>query len=224
MTHRPFTPSTPPFAFPAIMNDVALALGRSRRLPPVGPPALLAPSADPAAVVVTGLLLDAFDRPPSRLSIMDLGAGDGRCGQILARHGVATLVAVDREAGLTPIAYTDHIVGELTTLDAHQQARLDRHRFDGLVSAIGLGHAGLAPSEFLEAIDHVTCGGWICVALDAGVLGARDRSGFGALVRALSVRGVLEIETLTDFGRRVAGVHREQVALLARKGRAIYDA
>lgn len=222
MTHRPFAPSTPPFAFPAIINDVAL--GRRRHSSPSSASTLLAPLADPAAVVVCGLLLDVLDPPLSGLTIMDLGAAHGRCGQILARHGVGTLVAVDREPSALLTPHADHIVGELTALDSWEQARLERHRFDALVSAGALGVDGLPPSEFVEALDHVVRGGWVCVALDAAVLGARDRSGFGALIRALSVRGVLEVETLTDFGRRVDGEQRDQVALLARKGRAIYDA
>lgn len=223
MTQRHFTPSTPPFAFPALLTDAAL--GRSRRPTPGGPSALLStPPADPAAIVVSGLLLDALQRPLSTLTLMDLGAGDGRCGQLLARHGVATLVAVDPRPTRPRAHYADQIVGELTTLDAEQRRRLERHRFDGLVSAAAFGPRGMPPSELVEALDHVVRGGWVCIALDAAVLGADDTSGFGALVRALSVRGVLEVETLTDFGRRVGGEHREQVALLARKGRALYGA
>ena len=222
MTHRPFTPSTPPFAFPAIMTDVAL--GRSRRATPGEPPRLLIPASDPAAIVVSGLFLDAIDRPLSGLTVMDLGAGAGRCGRILARHGIATLIAVDPTPTDASSLYADHIVGDLTALGALQQARLERHAFDGLVSSGALGPDGIPPSDFVEALHHVVRGGWICVAFDAAVLGPRDVSGYGALIRALSVRGVLEVETLTDFGRRIGGRQREQVALLARKGRAIYDA
>lgn len=221
MTHRHYGPSTPPFAFPALLADAALGRLRFER------PARVrtrAAGPGPAAIVVTGLFLEARERAPSTLAVMDLGA-EGDCGRLLDRRGVSTIVAVGpRPAASGQTVYADRIVGEMTALDPIQQARLERHRFDGLVSACGLGARGIAPSDFLEAVDHVARGGWICAAFDAAVFEAGDTSGFGALVRALSVRGVFEVETLTDFTCRAKGAARELVALLARKGRAVYDA
>ncbi len=237
MSHRHYTPSTPPFAFPAIVADAALGrrpdldldpgdFARARRGPAALAPARRGPPSNcPGAVVVSGLLLDAIERPPTRLTLLELGADDGRCGKLLARRGVATLIAVDpAPVPDRPRLYADTIVGDLTALRPDQRARLDRHRFDGLVSATGLGVRGVAPSEFVEALDRVGRGGWICVAVDASAFEPGDPSGFGVLIRALAVRGVLEVERTSDFVRRDGDEIREQVALLARKGRAVYDA
>lgn len=240
MTQRHFAPSTPPFAFPAIIAEPA----RRPTSPPGGrlapqapgiPPLSLdgrgrvdSPLACPSAVVVCGLFLDAMardGRAAATMTVLDLGAGDGRAGRLLARHGISTLIAVDAEPiGDQPSVYADRIVGDLTALPPRQRARLERHRFDGLVSVGGLGPRGVTPSEFLEALDCVAIDGLVCVALDADVLGPRDFSGFGVLIRALGVRGVLELEQVSDFGRRVRGHRREQVALLAHKRRPVWDA
>ena len=93
----------------------------------------------------------------SSITVLDVGAGTGLVGELLARGGVARIVGVDALTAARAACmrdrqgvYTDYLVGDLASPDSELSAALRKHRLGGLVSAGAFGGTH-APPLFVQS-------------------------------------------------------------------------
>ncbi len=181
-------------------------------------------------VVVRGLLeqelrRDGFD--PEKLSVLDLGAGNGMVGEQLAEMGAGTIVGVDliEEAAAAterdrPGVYDDYVVADLTALPAEARATLESYDFNALVTVAALGFGDIPPRAFAEAYNLVAPGGWVVFNIKEHFLdGGADQSGFSRLIARMVETGVAEQLAEKSYRHRLStsGKPLNYVAIVARK-------
>jgi len=149
--------------------------------------------------VVCGLLREAMQeqgRDVSDLSVLDVGAGNGMVGEVLAEMGASTLVGVDiiEEAFDAaerdrPEVYDDYRVVDLTDVTTEDDEALRDHRFNAMVTVAALGFGDIPPQAFARAYDYVEDGGLIVFNIKDRFLESGDPSGFRRLVNELADDG-----------------------------------
>ncbi len=152
--------------------------------------------------VVCGLLREAMleqDRDIRDLSVLDVGAGNGMVGEVLAEMGASNLVGVDIiEEALEaterdrPEVYDDYRVVDLTDVSPEDDAALRDHGFNAMVTVAALGFGDIPPEAFAQAYDYVEDGGLIVFNIKDRFLESGDPSGFRKLVNGLADEGLLK--------------------------------
>ena len=184
--------------------------------------------------VVVGLLgrvlLEAGE-DPTKLTVLDLGAGNGCVGEELEALGVRAIVGADicPEAAQAakrdrPGLYADYAVGDITQAiegGSAEQAKavLDASRFNAMVCVAALGYGDIPPEVFMAAYDRVASGGWVGFNIKPQFLDEANDSGFAALVRELLAGGTFEVAARQTYVHRLAPDGSEIVyeALVGRK-------
>jgi SAM-dependent methyltransferase len=154
--------------------------------------------------VVATLLAEAVEQAgddPARLSVLDLGAGNGMVGEALREHGFRELTGVD----ITPEAaeaverdrpglYADYHVCDL--LDPPEE--LGEAEFGAMTSVAALGFGDVPPEVFKAAFDRVEDGGWVAFTIKEDFLDrGEDDSGFSGMIA-----GMLRSGEIDERGRR----------------------
>ncbi len=169
------------------------------------------------AELLAGAVEEAGD-DPSRLHVLDLGAGNGMVGEALREHGFEDVTGVDisPEAGEAverdrPGVYADYFVCDL--LDP--PAELAEARFSALTSVAALGFGDVPPAVFRAAFDRVTDGGWVAFTIKEDFLDGEDESGFAGLISGLLSDGAIEERARRRYRHRldVAGAPIYYVAI-----------
>lgn len=152
--------------------------------------------------VVCGLLREAMleqGRDIRDLSALDVGAGNGMVGEVLAEMGASNLVGVDIiEEALEaterdrPEVYDDYRVVDLTDVSPEDDAALRDHGFNAMVTVAALGFGDIPPEAFAQAYDYVEDGGLIVFNIKDRFLESGDPSGFRKLVNGLADDGLLK--------------------------------
>jgi SAM-dependent methyltransferase len=180
-------------------------------------------------VEVAGLLADELRRAgedPERLSVLDVGAGNGLVGEELRAIGIPTLVGVDiLEAAAAAVGrdrpglYADYLACDLTRLDAGERARLCAHRPNCLTTVAALGFDDIPPRAFAEAFNLIAEGGWIVFNIKADFLDDVDGTGFRRLIATMAEEGTFEECARRRYRHRLAtdGRPLDYVALVGRK-------
>ena len=167
---------------------------------------------------------------PGSLVALDLGAGNGIVAEELSKIGITRWVGVDiyEQAAKgaerdRPGLYDDFVVGDLTRLSEEQSRKLDRHTFTCLTCVAALGFGDIPPEVFGTAYNHVEDGGWIAFTIKEDFVGARDKSGFSALLERMVETGVMEIARREPYVHRVTADGQELIyhAFIGRKRRDI---
>lgn len=153
--------------------------------------------------VVSELLAQTVAREggePARISVLDLGAGNGMVGEALSEQGFDETTGVDisPEAGEAverdrPDVYADYFVCDL--LDP--PAELEQATFGAMTSVAALGFGDVPPEVFGAAFELVEDGGWVAFTIKEDFLDDEDRSGFADLIGDLLGSGAIE-----EKGRR----------------------
>jgi predicted TPR repeat methyltransferase len=181
----------------------------------------------PATVV--GLLKRELDRDeidPASLTALDLGAGNGIAGEELRAIGVRSIVGVDLlpEAAAAarrdrPEVYQDYLVADLTRLSADERERLDKPKFNCLISVAALGFDDIPPRALATAYDEIQPGGWIALTIKEGFLTTEDPSGFQKLIRRMLDEKLLELRAQERYRHRISsnGQPLYYIALIAAK-------
>jgi hypothetical protein len=152
------------------------------------------------------------------LTVLDVGAGNGIMGQVLADSGVETLVGVDILAEAARAAERDrpglydayHPV-DLLALPPEVHASLEARSFDCLTLIAALGFGDIPPEAFVVAYNLVADGGFVAFNLRDRFLTGADASGFARLIGRMLDEGWLE-ELI-----RARYVHRRSIT-----GEALY--
>ena len=179
--------------------------------------------------VVSSLLqeeLAAEGVDPARLSVLDLGAGNGMVGEQLREMGVASIVGIDlipeaAEAAERdrPGLYRDDLVLDLCELGQQHRRELRGHDFNCLVTVAALGFGDIPPRAFAEAFNLVKDGGLIAFNIKEHFLDEDDPTGFSLLIGRLLETGVIEQRAEKVYRHRLAtnGDALDYVALVGVK-------
>ncbi len=132
------------------------------------------------------------------LNVLDVGAGNGIMGEVLAAAGVSRLVGVDilREAARAaerdrPGLYDAYHAVDLLAMPGEVQQALARRRFNCLTLVAALGFGDIPPEVFTVAYNLIEDGGFIAFNLKEEFLQGRDPSGFSRLLKEMEDKGWL---------------------------------
>ena len=152
--------------------------------------------------VVCSLLEETMDeqgRDVRDMSVLDVGAGNGMVGEVLAEMGASTIVGVDIiEEALEaterdrPDVYDDYRVVDLTDLSPEDDAAFRDHHFNAMVTVAALGFGDIPPQAFAQAYDYVEDGGLVVFNIKDRFLESGDPSGFRRMVNELADEGCMK--------------------------------
>jgi SAM-dependent methyltransferase len=183
--------------------------------------------------VVCSLLeeeLEAENRDPAALRVLDLGAGNGMVGEELAEMGVRSIVGIDLlpEAAAAarrdrPGIYDAYHVCDLTELSDGLREELRARRFNSLVTVAALGFGDIPPLAFAEAFNLVADGGFVAFNIKEHFLDDGDPTGFSRLIGRVLETGIVEQCAEKVYCHRLAtnGDELNYVAIVGIKRSAI---
>jgi SAM-dependent methyltransferase len=155
--------------------------------------------------------LEADSVDAERLTVLDLGAGNGMVAEQLAEMGAKTIVGVDlldeaKEAAERdrPGLYADYHACDLTELSDELRAELRGYGFNCLVTVAALGFGDIPPLAFAEAYNLVAKGGWIAFNIKEDFLEDGDPSGFNKLIQRLLETGMVEQRAQRVYRHRLS--------------------
>lgn len=168
---------------------------------------------------------------PAKLTVLDLGAGNGIVSEELSRVGIGAsdeggfigadllpeaAVAAERDR---PGLYDEYVVGDITDLPPKEETKLEGADPDVLTCVAALGFGDIPPEAFMAAFEQVAEGGWVAFCIKDEFVGEKDRSGFSKLIDELIAAGTIRIVREKKYVHRVAmsGRPLEYVAYIARK-------
>jgi predicted TPR repeat methyltransferase len=150
-----------------------------------------------------GLLLEhevtRADMDMEALRVLDVGAGNGIMGEVLADAGVQRLVGIDilEEAARAaerdrPGLYDAYHAVDLLELPRPLHQALEANRFNALTLIAALGFGDIPPEAFTVAFNFVEDGGFVAFNLRDLFLDRADCSGFERLVHFALAEGSLQ--------------------------------
>lgn len=147
----------------------------------------------------------------SELRVLDVGAGNGMVGDILAKQGMARIVGADilPEARAAcerdrPGVYDAYYVDDLTALGPARLEELQSWRLDCMTTVAALGFNDIPPLAFAVAYNLIQQGGWIAFNIKETFLNAADSSGFSQLVKDMLLSDILEVHHLERYRHRIS--------------------
>ena len=170
--------------------------------------------------------LEADGFAPADQTVLDLGAGNGMVGELLASMGCGTIVGADilpeaAEAAERdrPGVYDEYVVGDLTDPTPAVSEAFGRYRFNVMTTVAALGFGDIPPEAFTYAYDRLLTGGWLAFCIKDDFLEDEEPSGFSALIRSLMESGELEVLARRHYRHRLSakGEPLHYVAMVARK-------
>jgi len=182
--------------------------------------------------VVADLLTQAMadaQEDMNDLRVLDLGAGNGIVGELLAERGVRRLVGVDiiDEARMAtrrdrPDVYQAYHVVDLTNLLTDEHRRFAGYNLNAMLCVAALGFGDIPVDAFTTAFNFVADNGWIAFNIKEEFLDNRDASGFGNLINRIVGEGALDIRAKKRYQHRLA-TDREPIYYVAFAGRKRRD-
>ena len=149
----------------------------------------------------------------SSMTVLDVGAGTGSVGELLARVGVKRVVGVDalpaaRTACMRdrPGVYTGYLIGDLASGDPELFAALREHGPGGFVSAGAFGGTHAPPAALVKALTTLPRGAPVALTIDERWMDASDPGSFGVEVERLVDQGDLELLERARFRHRITTV------------------
>jgi predicted TPR repeat methyltransferase len=146
----------------------------------------------------------------SSLTVLDIGAGTGLVGELLARAGVTRIVGVDALPAARaacrrdrPGVYDSYLVGDLAAGNSELWTELREHDVGGLVSAGAFGGTHAPPAALVNALAVLPPGAPIAFTIDERWMNTSDPEGFGVAVQRLADQADLEVVERTRFKHRI---------------------
>lgn len=169
--------------------------------------------------------LSRSDVDMASLSVLDVGAGNGMVGELVAQAGAAVVgVDIIPEAAAAaerdrPGTYEDYLVLDLTALDDEMRRNLESRELNALTCVAALGFGDIPPEAFAAAYDVITPGGWLAFSIKEDFLDEQGGSGFARLMRELVDRGMVEIRAQRRYRHRLSssGQPVHYIAIVAAK-------
>lgn len=158
------------------------------------------------------------------LVVLDVGAGNGISGKVLAELGVTSIVGVDviPEAAIAnqrdyPRVYLKYHIENLACLAEKTHQELVSQKFNALLISGALPH--LPFKAFYNALDLITVGGWFAVTLREEVIGQEKSENACQLLEQLINNKTLEIVNKKTYQQRLSinGKPLMGVAIIGKK-------
>lgn len=178
---------------------------------------------------VTAMMADEWSRlgrAPGDLRVLDVGAGNGVVGELLAKKGVGCLVALDniseaRSAAERdrPGVYSDYLTADLTDLEPGDVERLTGYGLNALTCVAALGFGDIPAAAFAQALNLTADGSLIAFTINEEFLEPEADGGFAGFIHDLEDDGLLEIRQRERFRHRraVSGESLHYVAVVGLK-------
>lgn len=170
---------------------------------------------------------------PSKLRVLDVGAGNGMVGSCLREMGVSRAVGVDiiPEAAAAaerdrPGVYDAYHIVDLTELAAMTDCGLACERFNLIITVAALGFGDIPPLAFARALSLAEPGAWVAFNIKQTFLDRQDDSGFARLIRRLIDDGTLRQHAMRRYLHRMSasGERLFYVAMVVQKTRDLSGA
>lgn len=173
--------------------------------------------------------MKADGESPADLRVLDLGAGNGMVGELIAKRNADLVIGVDivKEAAEAtqrdrPDAYNDYHVVDMTNLGEKKTKVLKSYEFNCMTCVAALGFGDIPTEVFTNAFNLVQTDGWIAFNVKEDFLDRQDVSGFSALIREMTVDGALNVRVRQRYQHRLA-TDREPIHYVAIVGRKQRD-
>jgi SAM-dependent methyltransferase len=155
--------------------------------------------------------LEARGVESQKLTVLDLGAGNGCVAEELGKLPAVEIVGLDilpeaEEAANRdrPGLYADYVVGDICRLPAGGERRLQERSFDCLVSVAALGFGDIPPEAFANAFNRIEEGGWVAYTIKESFVKNGDGKGFSGLVRRMLQENILELADEEAYSHRLS--------------------
>lgn len=145
--------------------------------------------------------------------VLDVGAGTGLCGAILADLGVAPVDATDISAEMLEVAMTKDIYRDAIVADLNEGIPAPPDSYAGIVSSgtFTTGHVG--PGGLDALLRVARRGAQFAISINARHF---DSAGFRAHFEALGTQITrLTLPEVRIYGDLAAGAHKDDTALIA---------
>lgn len=146
---------------------------------------------------------------PARLTVLDIGAGNGMVGEQLVNLGAEAVVGIDiiEEAANAldrdrPGLYKDYYVADLTQLPDDVSKSLVERNFNCMTIVAALGFDDIPPQAFAEGYNLVSTPGWVAFNIKEDFVCDADSTGFCQLISRMCEEEILDIQTRHRYRHR----------------------
>ncbi len=146
--------------------------------------------------------------------VLDVGAGTGLCGAVLAGLGVGPIDATDISSEMLEQAMRKDIYRDAIESDLNKGIPAPRDSYSGIVSSGTFTHGHLGPEALTALLRVARPGAQFALSINAKHFEAK---GFGDALRKLE-QGQIENLTLPEariYGDLAAGENKDDTALIA---------
>lgn len=159
--------------------------------------------------VVCSLLGQHLNGDSENLSVLDVGAGNGMVGELLADMGAETLVGIDiiEEAAKAadrdrPGVYEDYYVTDLTRLPDDIEQNLMERNLNCMTVVAALGFGDIPPVAFARGYNLLSNPAWLAFNIKDEFMCDRDGTGFCTLINRMMDENILEIQAKHRYRHR----------------------
>ena len=169
---------------------------------------------------------------PRKLRVLDIGAGNGMVGEALRSLPAEKVFGIDvidqaQKAAQRDRdwAYDDYVVVDLTDMPERLEKHLRSLKSNAMVCVAALGYGDIPTSAFLNAVDLLSTPAWLAFNIKEDFLHDDDGTGFCRLVRELSRRKIIQVQSYERYTHRlsITGEPLYYVTVVARKLKDVPD-
>lgn len=173
-----------------------------------------------------------LDLTMADLRVLDVGAGNGIMGEVLADTGAEEIVGVDilpeAEAAARrdrPQAYTDYFTTDLTDMSWTVRRQLEARDFNCMTLVAALGFGDIPPEVFSVAYNLVQDGGLVAFNIKHEFLTGEEDSEFSLMINRMIEKGWFQPNMRLSYAHRnnIAGEPLFYDALVGTKVQNIPD-
>lgn len=157
----------------------------------------------------------AFGRAGGQGPVLDVGAGTGLCGEVLANMGVSPIDATDISAEMLDRAMRKDIYRDAIEADLNEGVPVPRDSYSGIVSSGTFTHGHLGPDALNALLRVARHGAQFALSINAQHF---SQMGFAAKLDALVNDARIEHLSLPEvriYGDLAKGENKDDMALIA---------
>lgn len=168
--------------------------------------------AESSGYLLPTAVAEAFHVLAGKGPVLDLGAGTGLVGEVLAQLGVTEIDGTDISAQMLAEAALKDVYDNLFEGDLTAHLPCDAGHYNGIISAGTFTHGHVGPQAFDEVLRVAAPGALVCLSVNAAYYEAQ---GFAAKLEALE--GSIQALTLQEtpiYDQRRSDAHSNDKAMI----------
>lgn len=168
--------------------------------------------AESSGYLLPTAVAEAFHALAGKGPVLDLGAGTGLVGEVLAQLGVTEIDGTDISAQMLAEAALKDVYDNLFEGDLTAHLPCDAGHYNGIISAGTFTHGHVGPQAFDEVLRVAAPGALVCLSVNAAYYEAQ---GFAAKLEALE--GSIQALTLQEtpiYDQRRSDAHSNDKAMI----------